>query len=237
MSGSALISNLLYGFESFIDLIFPALCSYCDRKTESSDDIFCIECRSKIEVLEFRNYQDNEFTRHFLGRLDLRSGASLYQYLPGGFVASIIDQIKYRGKKELAQRLGYQFGELLKNEPNFSNCDVILPVPLHDKRLNKRGYNQSVEFGKGLSKSLGIKLHENIVRRIKHTETQTSKTRQMRMENLQNVFRLEQLTLVKNKHILLVDDVLTTGATLEALARTILPCNPASINMLTLAMG
>ncbi len=186
---------------------------------------------------DLHHFDKNEFTRHFDGRVNIAAGAALYYYVSGGITASMIELIKYRDRKDLAYQLGLNYGLQLKDSIHFHDCELVVPVPLHPLRLKERGYNQSEFFAKGLSESMGINLQAQNMIRTSHTHSQTSKDRQQRIQNIQGVFQLVNPQVFNKRHILLVDDVLTTGATLESCALEIQKAEPASIRMATIAMG
>ena len=146
-------------------------------------------------------------------------------------------QIKYHRKKELAFELGKWYGEILRRACTFSEPELIIPVPLHPKRLHQRGFNQSAWFARGLSASLGIPTLPKAMRRLHHTSSQTSKSRLERFQNVEHAFQVQSTSVIQGKHILLVDDVLTTGATLEACAIKLLECPDTRLSMATLAIA
>jgi ComF family protein len=148
----------------------------------------------------------------------------------------LLHQLKYRNMPEIGVEMGRLFGLSLVNERLQSEWDVIVPVPLHPMKQKRRGYNQSEEFGKGLSKSMNIRL-ENLLERRKFTETQTKKTRLQRLENVEEVFDLRNGGNVQGLRILLVDDVITTGATLCACANVLLDCGAKHVDLATIAAG
>ncbi len=150
-------------------------------------------------------------------------------------VQRLIHQLKYKGNYEIGVFLGKLCGSKLKDSEYFNTADVIIPVPLHWKKVKKRGYNQSEMFAKGLSKIMGAELNTTVLSRKVHTETQTRKSRQERWKNVSDVFELSAPGQLTGKHILLVDDVITTGATLEASATRLCSIPDVKISIATIA--
>lgn len=231
------IDKIKYGFESLLDLLYPRLCLSCAARVETSEDILCLSCRSLTIPTDQHLHEDNEFVRHFKGRVPLSAGAALYYYVSGGVISGIVGQIKYRGRKDLAYKLGIYYGEMLRKASLFHGAELIIPVPLHPLREKKRGYNQSLEFAKGLAESMSLTVEEDVIVRKRHTETQTARDRNHRAQNMQDAFVLARPEKIENRHLLLVDDVLTTGATLDGCATALLQGRPASLRMATIAMG
>lgn len=227
------ISN---SFNCFLDLLYPNLCIACEGRTHAREELFCLPCQYQVYPTQMHLMRENEFTHHFKGRISIVGGAALYYYSKGSKVQKALELLKYRGESEIGIRIGRHFGTLLKNSPNFKNLDFIIPVPLHPNRKNQRGYNQSAQFALGLSESLDCPTREDILIRTKETITQTAKNRIERNQNIQAAFKLQRPDLIKGRHILLVDDILTTGATLESCALTIQQAEQVVISMATIAM-
>lgn len=223
-------------FNCFLDLLYPNLCIACEGRTHAREELFCLNCQYQVHPTQMHLMHENEFTHHFKGRISIVAGASLYYYSKGSKVQKALELLKYRGEYEIGIRIGQHFGSLLKNSPNFKNLDFIIPVPLHPNRKNQRGYNQSAQFALGLSEALNCPTREDILIRTKETITQTTKNRIERNQNIQAAFKLQRPDLVKGRHILLVDDILTTGATLESCALTLQQTEQVAISMATIAM-
>jgi ComF family protein len=140
----------------------------------------------------------------------------MYHFFPGGKVQHMIHQIKYQNRQYAAEKLGEQYGHLLTEQPRLQDVDIILPVPLHRRKLRKRGFNQSACFARGLAKTMNKLWSVKNLVRTKHTQTQTGKSRYDRIQSMQDAFTVKKPGKLSGKHLLLVDDVMTTGATLEA---------------------
>ena len=180
---------------------------------------------------------DNPMEQLFYGRVPIARACACFEFKKGSDYLKILYQLKYRGQKELGEYFGTQFGLWLQNEDQFRSADYLCPVPLHPRKERKRGYNQSFHIALGLSQSLGIPVDRTNLSRSMHTATQTRKSRWDRWQNVEGIFSLNDPEKFTGKHIILVDDVVTTGATLEACATAILSQCPATISMLTLAIA
>lgn len=224
-----------------IDLVYPKVCAACARDEPIMDGIFCVKCLSQLSFTQDHQIRDNPFEQHFWGRVDISKGHAMLYLVPGGVTQRLIHQIKYHGRKNFAEIIGLWYGKLILDANTGENLtlpyDMVIPVPLHWKKQKKRGYNQSDYFARGLAKALSIELSTHNLVRIKPTQTQTNKSRIERMDNMEDAFYVKSPGRLRGRNVLLVDDVLTTGATLEACARKIQTCEPSTISMATIAMG
>lgn len=159
----------------------------------------------------------------------------MYLFNKGGLVQHLIHQLKYRGKKEIAISLGRYYGRDLKTSPLFASSDIVIPVPLHRKKMRKRGYNQSELFAQGLSESMKVEDGSSLLIRAYTSQTQTKKSRFERWKNVEEVFKVTDPEKLKDKHVLLVDDVVTTGSTLEACANKILEVPGTKVSVATIS--
>ncbi len=226
------------GFQSMVDLFYPQYCICCQEKCLQSNELFCEKCQYHVHPSDMFQYETNPFTDHFQGRIPLVAGSALFIYTKGGRVQQMLEALKYKNKPEIGIKIGERFGQILLNSKFVQGINCIIPVPLHKKRQILRGYNQSEKFAKGLSEILNIPVRTDILSREIATHSQVEKHRAERFENMQRVFRLLPASLkYEGSHFLLVDDVLTTGATLESCARELLQIKGSKISMLTIAMG
>ena len=199
-----------------IDLFYPRLCLACGRKLLRHEFVLCSYCQVKLPKTRFHHRRDNPVEVLFWGRCKIEYGAAFYKYLKGGNVQELIHNFKYKGFQEIGLFVGEKYGEELMQTKVFSNIDYIIPVPLHPKKMRIRGFNQSEVFGRGLASSMSAELEVGNLHRIVHSDTQTRKSRWDRYKNVASIFGISDAQKLKGKHILLVDDVITTGSTIEA---------------------
>ncbi len=219
----------------FLNLFFPNQCQSCGISLTSGEKVLCLSCVYKLPKTNFQDHIDNPLARIFWGRAKLHAVTSFLFFNKGGNVQKLIHNFKYKGNIEAGRYLGEIFGRELNNSSLFNSVDIIVPVPLHSKKLKKRGFNQSTIISEGISISMKKPVDDISLQRIEFTETQTKKARYTRWENVKGKFGLVDSSLLEGKHILLVDDVLTTGATLESCAQTLLEIPEVKISMATLA--
>jgi ComF family protein len=186
----------------------------------------------------FHLSKKNLFTERFEGRLPVETAAAFFFFTKKSKTQHLVHQIKYGDKREAAFELGRLFGQKLTQQPHFQNIDFIVPVPMHPKKQILRGFNQAELFANGLSETLQTPVHISILKKTKMTETQTKKSRLERLQNAEDVFHLTDPSVLAHKSVLIVDDVMTSGATLENCALTILEKSPtAKISFATIAFA
>ena len=224
--------------QGLVALFYPNLCLVCHQNiAANTENPFCFSCEFKLPQTQYHLEKDNPFLARFWGRIPVHTGAALYLYGKGTKTQQLIHQLKYHGKKEIGWQLGKLYGRQLKEAHSFNHIDIIVPVPLHPKKEKKRGYNQSDYFAKGLSETLGKPWLKNGLERSIYTTSQTKKERMERFENVIKAFEVNREKKLQGKHILLVDDVLTTGATLEACATKVLNVPETKVSMATIAIA
>jgi len=229
--------NSLYGyFDDFLSLFFPVLCSGCGKNLFKNESVICTDCIYHLPYTNFHQEKDNRVARQLWGRIPFSSSASFLYFRKGSRVQNLMHQLKYNNKPEIGVKLGEMYGHVLHGS-EYRNTDIIIPVPLHPQRLKARGYNQSDHFARGLSNTLGIPLNTTILKRSIATSTQTKKSRFSRYENMKDVFEVTNPGLIAGKHILLVDDVITTGATIEACSLKLLEIPQTKISIATIAFA
>lgn len=218
-------------------LFFPKHCCACGRALLKKENHICLPCISSLPYTNTHLEKDNAVERIFWGRLKLEQAFSMLYFQKKGKVQNLMHELKYNGKKELGIVLGDLYGSHLLNHSEFKHIDLIIPVPIHSKKKLLRGYNQSDFIAQGLSERLKIPTTPTSVEKRIHTESQTNKNRFERWENVDSTFKVIEKESIMNKHILLVDDVLTTGSTLEACGKEILNLSGTKLSIATIAVG
>ena len=200
----------------FVELFFPRYCRGCQGALVKGEELICTGCMLEMPRSNYHLQRENPFYNKFKGRLPVKYVMTLFKFVKGSRVQHILHALKYKNQPELGNILGRVYGNELLQSGYREEFDLIIPVPIHKTRRRKRGYNQSDEFGKGLAEILGIPCSDLFMERKTKTETQTQKTKLNRWENVREVFHVSNPGEITGKRILLVDDVVTTGATLEA---------------------
>lgn len=223
----------------FVDLLFPSLCLGCSQALSTNEKILCTECRINLpETGQHREPYDGNLLNKFAGKVPIQFLAAFVYFSKGSTVQKIIHSIKYKGNKDAAKEIASWYGYQLKAESaSVASIDVIIGVPLHKSKLAQRGYNQADSIAEGLGDALQIPVRTDILVRQQFSESQTHKTRVERWENVKSVFAVTNADAISEKNIALVDDVLTTGATVEACARELLQAGCASVSIITLAVA
>lgn len=216
-------------------LVYPELCVACEKPLNMGENCLCTRCRFHLPKTNFHLQPENPVIKHFWGKAKVEGAASYFLYTKGEKVQRLIHLLKYRRRKDIGVVLGELYGYDLRKTKNFSSVDVIIPVPLHPQKLRKRGYNQSECFAVGLSQSLKKTCDTKSLLRNTFTETQTRKHRFERFENVNRVFSVARPQEIINRHVLLVDDVITTGSTLVACAEAILEQPGTRVSIATIA--
>jgi ComF family protein len=219
----------------FISLFFPDYCLGCSNTLVKGENMICTRCMLQIPQTNYHLNPDNPLFLRFVGRIQIRNAFGLFKFTKQGRIQQILHALKYKNQPEAGIALGKVYGQKLKNS-NYT-FDLIVPIPLHTTRLRKRGYNQSAKFAEGLGEIMGIPFSEKVVLRKVKTETQTNKSKLDRWKNVSDVFVVIGEGQISRKHILLVDDVITTGATIEACAQVLLDHGAANISIACIAVA
>jgi ComF family protein len=217
------------------ELIFPRLCVTCGDKLIEQEQWICLHCLHHIPRTNYHLQPENPVAQLFYGRVQIEFATSFFYFSKGSKYQSLLHNLKYKGMKELGAEIGKHFGIDLLQSSDFSSVDLICPVPLHLSKEKKRGYNQSWWIASGIAAQMEKQLSDDNLKRITATETQTRKTRFARWQNVEGIFELSDPEAFSGKHILLIDDVVTTGSTLEACAQAILSKTDAQVSIATLA--
>ncbi|AWI25164.1 ComF family protein [Flavobacterium pallidum] len=224
-------------FKNLIDLLFPKVCCGCKDLLLQYENVICTLCRHDIPLTEFYRNPENEAFKKFYGRLPVEHASAFMYFHKKGIVQEMIHSLKYRGHQEIGTVLGKWYAEDLKTIGLHEKIDAVIPVPLHKKRLRQRGFNQVTTFGMALSGRLEVAYESTLLVRNVYSETQSKKNILQRVYQNENVFDVVFSERHHNKHFLLIDDVLTTGATLESCGKAILKIPGAKLSIVTMAMS
>ena len=224
-------------FKSIINLFFPTVCSGCNSFLLTNENVICTVCRHDIPLTNHHLNPENEAFKKFYGRIPVLHTSALFYFHKKGIVQELIHNLKYKGHEEIGTVLGEWYAEDLKTIHLLQSVDEIIPVPLHPKKLKERGYNQVTAFGTSLSNSLSLNYNDSLLIRNVYSKTQSKKTLLGRTEGIETIFDVSFTDKNHNKHFLLIDDVITTGATLEACSRALLKIPGARISIVCMAMA
>lgn len=218
-------------FHSFLNLFFPDLCVVCNNKLLEPEQHICLECLLLLPKTNFHLQPENRLEQFFDGRIPFRRAAAFAYFVKNGSIQHIIHELKYRNNPHMGRFMGELCGENLKESDFIATIDLLVPVPLHRKREKQRGYNQSLEICKGIASATGIAIDNTTLVRKINNQSQTKNSRFDRWKNVEDIFALTDAKAFRDKHILLVDDVITTGSTLESCAKEILKSEGARISI------
>ena len=223
------VSFILHGL---IDLFFPNECEICGKDLNHTEKFICFPCKFELPYLNRHQYQVESLQKIFWGRVKVEQVHSVFNYQKGNHTQKILHAIKYKKHTKLGKHMGIIMGKQLMKIDEF---DSIIPIPLHPKKLKKRGFNQSLILAEGISEVTQTPIHSNYIERIKINKSQTQFSKYDRWDNVKKIFLLKNQSELKNKHILIVDDVITTGATIESCVAEIQSKVPCKISIATLA--
>lgn len=222
-------------FEDFIALFYPRVCVACHTSLIKGEEVLCTSCLVELPKTSYSRYDENPVRQRLMGRLPLQFASAFLKFRKGGLVQNLLHELKYNNRPEIGVRMGHLYGVELLQSGLGSEFDVIIPVPLHASRMRKRGYNQSAKFAEGLSEALNVCWEESISLRTNATNTQTRKGRADRWSNVKDAFSIGDTEKVIGKRILLVDDVITTGATIEACGQHLVDAGCSSLGVACIA--
>ena len=237
MLSSALLRAWQKCLRGISQLTYPSLCIACGRSMQAGQSCFCASCRHLVPTSDMYSRQENEFTQRLWGRLPLLSGAAFFYFSRHSPVQRAMHQLKYRNNPEVGRKMGMEFGRKLRETEQYKTVEAIVPVPLHPDKERARGYNQSTMFAQGIAEALSVPVLDQVLQRRQFTGTQTRKRRLERHTNVSQVFAIAKPSSIRGKHILLVDDVLTTGATLEECGTALLSVPSTRLSSVTIAIA
>lgn len=227
-----ILKDLMQSIFSVVHLVYPELCMLCEENLPVKNAPFCVSCKIKTPYTDQFQVEQNELEERFLGRIKLEAAAALFHFQGGGNIENLIYQLKYKNRKDIGVMVGKEWAKQAKNSDRFKNLQGVIPIPLHKKKKADRGYNQCQLIALGVSEILEIPVIEDLLIKTKEISSQTNKGRVERLKNVLESFEITDTKKFENQHLLLVDDVITTGATVEAAANKLF-----NIDGLKLSLG
>ncbi len=221
--------------KDFTQLFFPHYCAGCGSDILPANAVICVQCLHNLPLTNFHHYPGNPVEKHFWGRLPIITAMAQCYFTKDSLVQHLLHQLKYKGNQDIGLFFGRMMGQTLAQSERMKGIDALVPLPLFASREKKRGYNQATLLCNGISEILQIPVVNNAVFRLSATETQTNKNRVERWQNMSGRFQLNYSAAITGKHILLVDDVITTGATLETCGHELLKAGDMRLSIATLA--
>lgn len=220
-----------------VDLLFPKVCYACLNLLNDNEKTICVDCRHDLPVTNFHFDNDDTVAKVLYGRAKIVNGTALFRFEKKGLVQQLIHGLKYKGYENIGYSLGNWLGGELKDLDGYKSVDVVIPIPLHKNKLKKRGYNQVAKFGQQIAVALNAHYEDDVLVKITNTTSQTTKNRLTRWNNADELFTLKNAKTIENKHVLLVDDLITTGATLEACISVLSKAKNIKISIATMAIA
>lgn len=223
--------------ESLLQIVFPHICDGCGSDLLSLESQLCLHCMSAMPETNFEKHAGNPVEKMFWGRLSLVSAAAQFYFTKESLMQKLMHQFKYRSNKDLGLQLGRLMGIAIRDSKRFNDIDALVPLPLFASKEKRRGYNQATVLCEGIAEMFPKPILKTAITRPQHTETQTKKGRIDRWKNIEGKFELADAVSIQNKHLLLVDDVVTTGATLEACGSELLKTGNTRLSIATLCQA
>ncbi|MFT3902873.1 MAG: ComF family protein [Niabella sp.] len=228
------ISNLK---NALLHLFYPHICAGCGTHALAANSQLCVQCLHELPATGFENHPGNPVEARLSGRIRFEQATAQYYFAKKSFMQDVMHAFKYHGNRELGLQLGRLMGHSLQQSHRFDKVDLLIPLPLHDRRERQRGFNQSTIICKGISEVLQIPVITDAVVRHTITETQTKKNRAARWQNMEGKFAVVDKHVLSGKHVLLVDDVITTGSTLESCGTAMLAVEDVKLSIATLCFA
>lgn len=222
--------------DAVLHLLFPHVCAVCGSDILHEESVLCMKCIDAMPETNFELHPNNPVEKTFWGRLPLTGATAQFYFTKESLMQHLMHQFKYKGNKELGMQLGKIMGEQIKKSARFE-ADALVPLPLFAAKEKRRGYNQAAILCEGMAEAMNLTVLDKIISRPRHTETQTKKGRIERWKNMEGKFILSDADAIKNMHLLLVDDVVTTGATLEACGNELLKAENVRLSIATLCIA
>ena len=220
-----------------LNLFFPKVCEACNNVLRDNELLICTSCRHQLPVTNFHFDNSESVKKIVYGRVKLENATALLHFSKKGIVQQLLHNLKYRGHEQISESLGKWLGSELKTINAYNDVDVVIPVPLYKSKLRKRGYNQVDKFGKEIAKALNVDYNDTVLVKTKSTKTQVFKGRLKRWNDDGALFNIAENKSLNGQHILLVDDIITTGATIEACASVLLKIENIKLSLATMAIA
>ena len=219
-----------------LNIFFPKLCGACENELLANEEVVCVKCRHNLSLARFHLIGSQSMKNKFYGRVPLENATALLYFRKGSLTQKLIHQLKYRKNKEIGVFLGKWLGDELALTESYKNIDAVISVPLHKKKLRQRGFNQVEGFAKEIAQSLNANYIDDVLQKISPTKSQVFSERITRLFSREEVFSVQNIEKIKGKHILLIDDILTTGATLESCAHQLLQAENIKLSFAVMAL-
>lgn len=221
---------------SLINLFFPKTCHACNTILTDNELGICVVCRHELPLTNYHFERPETVKKIFYGRVRLEAATPLFYFHKSGRVQQLLHHLKYNGKEDIGRIFGNWLGAELLESPYFESIDVVIPVPVHFKKLKQRGYNQVALFAQQIAKVLNVSYLDDVLLKSRNTKTQVFQSREARFQSVAHSFYVQNINRIENKHILLVDDIITTGATIEASALVLNPEKKMQLSVATIAI-
>ena len=222
---------------NFIDLLYPNLCLVCSENLQQGESHLCLQCLHNIPKTNYHLHVDNAVEKLFWGKVPVERSTAYFFFQKGSPFQKVMHSLKYDNNTAIGEYIGKYAAHDLLEAPEFSTIDYIVPVPLHPEKLKLRGYNQCDYIAAGLSQVMEVPIESSVLKRIVENTSQTRKSIFERYQNAEGIFELNDLQTFENKHIMLIDDVITTGSTLEACIKVLQKTKGIKISVFALAMA
>lgn len=223
-------------FNNINNVLLPRVCFGCTTPLSRGEDVLCTVCRHELPLTHYNFSEENAVDTIFYGRVPIQKAASFVFFTKRGIVQNLLHGLKYKNQEHIGSFFGAWCGAILENDTGLHTVEVVIPVPLHPKKQKQRGYNQVALFAQKIAEAIHAEYREDVLLRTLYTKTQTRKDRQMRWENTKAAFYLNPKVHLKAHHVLLVDDVITTGATIESCTQTLLHYKNTRVSVLSIAV-
>jgi ComF family protein len=219
-----------------VDLFFPPSCLACSKTLHDNEIEICVECRHHLPLTNYHFRKEQPINQLFFGRLEFKAATSLFFFQKNSRVQKLLHQLKYKNQESLGTILGTWLGLEMKSSMLFDTVDLVVPVPSHKKRMKKRGYNQVLSFAQAIANVLEVPCNNLVLTKTKNTKSQVFQTKEQRWESVADSFKIITNKFIYKKHILIVDDLITTGSTIEACANVLIDAGVKNLSLATIAI-